>query len=474
MRPSTEHLDVWQYVEATATLRHERRLLPSAVLAPAGAGQAGTNGASASAGAGAGGSSGKGEWTSTVTLACEAVRDGAEVLIFCATKAKTVQCADALARAFEAAQPEAALVTPARMVARLTLLERLHAASPTARTLELYKRTVPHGVALHHAGLGLDEKSAIEEAFRKRTLRVLCATTTLAAGVNLPARRVILPSPYDQAGVLLQPISYRQMAGRAGRAGLCELGEVFVVAGARDRDKVGALMASPMTKLTSLLLGRHPPPRAPIALKAATSAPPPSEALPPSEAPAPPPPPQPVRPAAEPEPAPPLWRHPTACQRFILEAVASGIASTPEELQQLAQLTFAAALCAEPATSNVPELPAPSDAPASAAEAAGGGAAAAAAAGRAERLELRRALHANLDAACHWLRRPYVDASTAAERQQQRSRPLLRLFQSADGMRWAPTPFGKAVYLGSLRPSDGVYLLHTLRQVLKRFVEWHL
>ncbi|KOO53794.1 DNA polymerase theta [Chrysochromulina tobinii] len=179
----------------------------------------------------------KGEWASTVALACEAVRDGAEVLIFCATKAKTAQCADALARAFEVALPEAALVTPARLAARCTLLERLHAASPTARTLELYTRTVPHGVALHHAGLGLNEKSAIEEAFRKRTLRVLCATTTLAAGVNLPARRVILPSPYDQAGVLLQPISYRQMAGRAGRAGLCELGEVFVVAGPRDRDK---------------------------------------------------------------------------------------------------------------------------------------------------------------------------------------------------------------------------------------------
>jgi superfamily II RNA helicase len=124
--------------------------------------------------------------------------------------------------AFEVALPEAALFTPARMAARCTLLERLRAASPTARTLELYTRTVPHGVALHHAGLGLNEKSAIEEAFRKRTLRVLCATTTLAAGVNLPARRVILPSPYDQAGVLLQPISYRQMAGRAGRAGLCE------------------------------------------------------------------------------------------------------------------------------------------------------------------------------------------------------------------------------------------------------------
>lgn len=93
---------------------------------------------------------------------------------------------------------------------------------------------VERGAAFHHAGLIRQERTIIEEGFRNGYIEVIAATPTLAAGLNLPARRVIIRD-YSRftSGLGMVPIpvgEYHQMAGRAGRPHLDPYGEAVLLA----------------------------------------------------------------------------------------------------------------------------------------------------------------------------------------------------------------------------------------------------
>ncbi|MXR40293.1 ATP-dependent DNA helicase [Halobaculum sp. WSA2] len=103
---------------------------------------------------------------------------------------------------------------------------------------------VRKGAAFHHAGLASEHRSLVEDAFRDRLVKCICATPTLAAGVNTPARRVVVRDwkRYDGEFGGMQPLDtleVHQMMGRAGRPGLDPYGEAVLLA--RDRDTMDEL-----------------------------------------------------------------------------------------------------------------------------------------------------------------------------------------------------------------------------------------
>jgi superfamily II RNA helicase len=82
---------------------------------------------------------------------------------------------------------------------------------------------LPRGLAFHHAGLLPGLKVLVETLFARGYLRAVFATDTLALGINMPARAVVVGSlsKFDGQGMrLLTPNEYRQLTGRAGRRGM--------------------------------------------------------------------------------------------------------------------------------------------------------------------------------------------------------------------------------------------------------------
>ncbi len=154
----------------------------------------------------------------TVELVRGAIEDGGQCLAFVRSRRE----AEALATRLSEAKLDAtdALATEIREAGQ----------ADTGRRLA---ECVEDGVAFHHAGLRSEHRALVENAFRARELKCICATPTLAAGVNVPARRVVIRDQkrYTGSGMEWLPVlEIHQMCGRAGRPHLDPYGEAVLVA----------------------------------------------------------------------------------------------------------------------------------------------------------------------------------------------------------------------------------------------------
>jgi len=118
------------------------------------------------------------------------------------------------------------------------LADEIRSGSDTDTASDLAD-AVEQGSAFHHAGLRSEDRARVEDAFRDRLIKCISATPTLAAGVNTPARRVIVRDwrRYDGEFGGMKPLDVlevHQMCGRAGRPGLDPYGEAVLLANNAD------------------------------------------------------------------------------------------------------------------------------------------------------------------------------------------------------------------------------------------------
>ncbi|XP_021404733.2 DNA polymerase theta [Lonchura striata] len=203
----------------------------------------------------------KGDEDHIVSLCYETVCGGHSVLLFCPSKNWCEKLADIIAREFYSLQQTESSAKNSALapvvVDREGIDEVLDQLKRSISGLDsVLQRTLPYGVAFHHAGLTFDERDIIEGAFRQGLIRVLAATSTLSSGVNLPARRVIIRTP-TFAGRLLDILTYKQMAGRAGRKGVDTEGESILVCKPSERSKGAALLQGSLKPVCSCLLRRE-------------------------------------------------------------------------------------------------------------------------------------------------------------------------------------------------------------------------
>ncbi len=161
-------------------------------------------------------------------IVCDTLDENGQVLLFVSSRKSTIAMAKRLAPSLRKYLSRDSLEGLLRIAKKIG---KTPSSPDESKTLA---KLISEGVAFHHAGLDNQERALVEDAFKANLLKVVIATPTLAAGVNLPARRVIIRDyrrfEQNRGSYPIPVLEYKQMAGRAGRPKYDQYGEALLIA----------------------------------------------------------------------------------------------------------------------------------------------------------------------------------------------------------------------------------------------------
>jgi ATP-dependent DNA helicase len=163
-----------------------------------------------------------------IDVAMATLKEGGQALVFANTRRRAVSLAT------RGAELTGRFLSPEEKKAASEASRRILSSGEETSLSRLLAEVVAKGAAFHHAGLEAEHRKIVEDYYRARAIKLLASTPTLAAGINIPARRVVIGdiSRYDVESGGNRGISvleYRQMAGRAGRPQYDDHGETVIV-----------------------------------------------------------------------------------------------------------------------------------------------------------------------------------------------------------------------------------------------------
>ncbi|PIN81183.1 hypothetical protein COV13_02100 [Candidatus Woesearchaeota archaeon CG10_big_fil_rev_8_21_14_0_10_32_9] len=149
-----------------------------------------------------------------IDISLDTLKLNKQELVFVNTKRSAEACAEKIASKIDLSDEE------------LFKLEEISSKvekviSPPTKQCKRLARILKKGVAFHHSGLHSKQRELVEDGFRSGLIKIICSTPTLAAGLDLPAFRVIIRDLKRFGGgwgmSYIPVLEYEQMSGRAGR-----------------------------------------------------------------------------------------------------------------------------------------------------------------------------------------------------------------------------------------------------------------